>query len=70
MCKASAEEEARANQDQLRSAYEEEKSILASEKDQLLEDLQQERAKVEQLEQTMEITCQGYEDKMQRLNEK
>lgn len=70
LCKANAEEEASAKEAELCSAYEQEKSDLLLKNNQLMEDLEQERAKSEQLEQTMEITCQGYEDKLQRLNEK
>lgn len=69
LCKANAEEEASAKEAELCSAYEQEKSDLLLKNNQLMEDLEQERAKSEQLEQTMEITCQGYEDKLQRLNE-
>ena len=40
------------------------------EKNELKMGLQEKHVKLEQLEQTMEITYQAYEDKLQRLNEK
>ena len=66
-CRSGLLEEARVREELLLVAFEEEKSVLIQEKNEMVQEF---KDKCVELEQTLASTCQDYAVKLQRLNEK